>query len=71
MDFSDELSRIRAARAARKPKRFSKSRLDKYNTQILKLKKEGASLSDIQFWLREKKVVVAVSTISRWLKKNV
>jgi len=70
MDFADELSRIRAARAARKPKRFSRSRLDKFKFEILKLRKEGASLADIQFWLREKRIVVALSSISRWLKKH-
>jgi len=44
--------------------------LNKYKNEILKLRNEGASLADIQFFLREKRIVIVLSTIHRWLKKN-
>lgn len=48
-----------------------KSRLDKYKYQLLGLKKGGATVAELQRWLRKnKRIKVAHSTILRWLEKN-
>jgi hypothetical protein len=51
-------------------KRFGKSRLDKYKTQLLLLKKHGASIAELQRWLLGKKIKVAWTTVYRWFQKN-
>jgi dTDP-4-amino-4,6-dideoxygalactose transaminase len=50
--------------------RYYKSRLDKYRSEILAIRNHGASHTEIQMWLRERRIKVARSTVSRWLTKN-
>ncbi|MDQ7005498.1 MAG: hypothetical protein Q9N67_11500 [Ghiorsea sp.] len=72
MDFDavSELEEIKRKRKSFKQKRVKKSKLDKLETQLLNLHKSGASLGDLQFFLRENRTKVAQSTIHRWLKKH-
>lgn len=72
VDFSVVLSEIRKARSARKRKKtsFYLSKLDKFEFEIFSLKKSGAKLVDIQFFLQKNGINVALSTISRWLKNH-
>lgn len=51
-------------------KRFGSSRLDKYKSQLIKLRNSGATTVELQRWLRSKRVKVEWSTVSRWLNKN-
>lgn len=53
-----------------KRRRIRQSCLKRYESQILALRQEGASVAEIQRWLRSKGLKVAHSTISRWLKKH-
>jgi len=69
-DATSELAQIRKDRAIRKRKRYAKSKLDKFKFEVLSLRREGASLADIQIFLRDKKLVVALSSIQRYLKKH-
>jgi len=48
-----------------------KSRLDPHTSEILKLHDSGARVSEIRTWLSEppRKIVVAHTTITRWLTK--
>ena len=48
-----------------------KSRLDPHTSKILKLHDSGARVSEIRTWLSEppRKIVVAHTTITRWLTK--
>ena len=70
-DPSATLQAIKTERAERKHRRtWGKSRLAKYRAELVKLKKEGASLGDLVFWLRkEKRVKVERTTVMRYLAK--
>ena len=50
-------------------KRFSKSRLDKYSAELLSLYASGASIAELQRWLRSNRIRVEHSTVSRWLNR--
>lgn len=65
------LQEIRLLRSKAKKKRNrTGSKLDRHSDEILSLRKSGASLADIQKFLRSRKRKVAdLSTIWRWLKK--
>ena len=54
----------------KKPYRRNKSRLDRYRMEILALRRHGASAAEIQRWLRQKRVCVVLTTVTRWLGKN-
>jgi len=69
-DAVSELEEIKRKRKAFKQKRVKKSKLDKFETQLLKLHKSGASLGDLQFFLLKNSTKVALSTIHRFLKKH-
>ena len=55
---------------AEKPYRRNQSRLDRYRVEILALKHHGASAAEIQRWLRQKRICVVLTTVTRWLEKN-
>lgn len=63
------LREIRQQRQAKRRRRFSRSRLMVHRAELVALKREGASLADIQLWLRRQRIVVARSTISRYLQQ--
>ncbi len=65
-----ELGKIKSQRKSMRKKRYTPSRLDKLKFEILSLKKEKASLSDIQCFLKTKHIKVALSTIHRFIKKH-
>lgn len=71
-DAVAELEKIRELRKIQRRKKcFIANKLDRHAFEILSLRRSGASLIDIQTFLRsQKKKVVHVSTICRWLKKN-
>jgi len=69
-DAASELEEIKRKRKVSKRKRYAKSKLDKFKFELLKLKEEGASLRDLQVFLRKNRIKVVPSTISRWLKKH-
>jgi len=69
-DVVGELEEIKRKRKVYRRKRYAKSKLDKFKFEILQLQKEGASLADLQFFLRKNRTKVAQSTIHRWLKKH-
>jgi hypothetical protein len=69
-DAVAELEEIKRKRKVSKRKRYYKSKLDKFKFELLKLHKSGASLGDLQFFLKKNRTKVAQSTIHRWLKKH-
>jgi len=69
-DAIAELEEIKRKRKVSKRKRYYKSKLDKFKFELLKLHKSGASLGDLQFFLRKNRTKAAISTIQRWLKKH-
>ena len=66
------LEEIRVDRKIRRKRStWGRSKLLKFQAEISALKRVGASLKDIQYWLRrENRVKAARSTIKRFLDKN-
>lgn len=64
------LAVIRDARTVRRKRStWGKSRLDKYLSELIKLRKIGASFGDLEFWLRkEKRVKIDRTNIMRFMK---
>jgi len=68
-----ELSKLKAQTKAIRKRSYSvrKSRLDKYKCELLELHSEGATIAELQRWLRKnKQCKMAHTSISRWLEKN-
>jgi hypothetical protein len=70
MDVKQEAERLKAKAQARRKKRYSVSKLDKWKPELLALRAEGVTLEALKIWLSEKKIHCEISTISRWLKKH-
>lgn len=65
----EEAKRIKEKLKLKKKKKSSASKLDKFKPELISLRQEGVTFEGLQLWLREKRVKVEVSTISRWFKK--
>jgi len=69
--LEDEANEIKAISEKLRPKGYRKSRLDKYKKQLLDLhEKHELTPKELQMWLRGKRIKVAHTTVTRWLKKN-
>ncbi|MBN3097752.1 hypothetical protein H4F38_08270 [Pectobacterium brasiliense] len=67
---SQELAALQEeTRLIRKP-RYRKSRLDRYTGELRQLHQAGASASELQRWLRAKRIRVVLSTVTRWLARH-
>lgn len=66
-DPKSELARLRAARCAKRRKRWQASRLNIHRAELVLLRRAGASLSEICEWLAERRVRVVRSTVARFL----
>ena len=65
-----EISNIRIRRAEARRRRYRKSRLDKYYTELIAMHQAGASLAELAEWLRIKhRCRVHRSSIGRWVKR--
>ena len=69
-DVRQELVRLQQLKILSRKKRFSRSKLDPYTHQLSELRKAGATLADLQRWLRQRRVRVEHTTISRFLNKR-
>lgn len=65
-----EVARLKHKAQLRRKKRYSRSKLDKWRPEIRALRADGATLEQIQIWLRERRIKAEISTISRWLKRQ-
>ncbi len=68
-DTENELLALKQQTKIIRKKRFTRSRLDKHSGELLSLYKQGASIAELQRWLRANRVKVQHSTVSRWLRK--
>lgn len=69
-DAQAEVERIRSHRAEARRKLFRKSRLNKYQTELLAMRRAGASCADLAEWLRvNHRCKINRSSIDRYLKK--
>ncbi|PJG59205.1 hypothetical protein [Aeromonas cavernicola] len=65
-----ELASLRQQTALIRQQRYVRSRLDRYRAELLALAEAGATTAELQRWLRERRVRVVHSTVSRWLTKH-
>jgi len=70
LTIRDEVEQINEKLKLRRKKKYATSKLDRFKPELIALRKEGVTLEGLQLWLREKRVRVGVSSISRWLKKH-
>ncbi|MFD1261657.1 hypothetical protein [Entomomonas asaccharolytica] len=59
---------LKQQQGIRRKRRVSK--LIRYESALLALYANGASVADLQRWLQQRHIKVAPSTISRWLAKQ-
>jgi len=64
-----ELRRIREKRKTAQRYHYQQSKLAPWRAELVALRLIGASYVDIAYWLKEQRLIVAVSTISRYLAK--
>ncbi len=72
-DAKSELAILKAQTDEIRKRSYSvrKSKLDKYEFQLLTLKKDGATIAELQRWLlKSKRIKVSHSTVLRWLQKH-
>jgi hypothetical protein len=69
-DATAELKKVRQHKAIRRRKSYQQSRLAKIRTELVLLRKEGASYREISLWLRrEKRIKTTHTTVMRYLEK--
>ena len=69
-DANFEIRQIRIRRAEARRTRYRKSRLDKYHAELTSMRRAGASLAELAYWLWWKhRCRVHRSSIDRFLKR--
>ncbi len=66
-DAKNELARVAEIQAVRRKKRLFSSKLDKFEHELKALKSAGATLTQLQIWLKKNGVRASRSTVHRWL----
>lgn len=71
MNAEEEVKRLKTQSRLLRKRSYSqrKSRLDRYGGEIVALRKAGATYTEIQRWLRERRIKVHRSTVSRYIEK--
>jgi hypothetical protein len=69
-DTDKELEKLREqTKVIRKTKHY-KSRIDRHKGEVIRLHKAGATVAEVQRFLRSKRIKLAYSTVHRWLSKH-
>lgn len=66
---TDALSEIREQRAIKRRHSFRRSRLARFRSELVALRKQGASYHELALWLRGKRIKVSHTTVLRYLAK--
>ena len=69
-DCEQEVNKLKTQTRTIRKRTYSISKLDKYNDELKALHREGVTISELQRWLRAKRVKIAWSTIYRWIAKH-
>ncbi|GAB3215929.1 hypothetical protein [Pseudaeromonas pectinilytica] len=69
-DARTELAELRRQTAEIRRRRYTKSSLDRYRGELIQLRRNGASVAELQRWLRDHRIRVVHSTVARWVTKN-
>lgn len=67
-DAQEELLQVREERKALRRRR--RSRLTRFESQLLAMRKQGATYGDLRHWLRNHHVKADETTISRFLRRH-
>ena len=70
-DAKQEIDKVRAEVLLQKRAKYKRSKLDKYNGEVIALKGGGATLREISHYLKSKGLNSAPSTIARYLSRIV
>lgn len=70
LDAAAEVAKLKLHTRTIRKTRYSKSRLDRYRGELITLHQEGATIAELQRWLRAKRIKTAYSTVHRWVSKN-
>jgi intein-encoded DNA endonuclease-like protein len=69
-DATLELKKVRQHKSIRRRKSYQQSCLGKLRTELVLLRKEGASYREISLWLRHtKRIKTTHTTVMRYLEK--
>ena len=66
-DAEAEVERLQDRKRLTRKRVYRRSRLEKYRGELLAMRGAGASATQLQFWLAEKRIKVHLSTVTRWL----
>lgn len=69
-DPATEVALLKQQTKSIRQPRFSRSRLDKFAGELITMLAAGASVAELQRWLRAKRIRVEYSTVYRWVKKH-
>lgn len=71
-DAATEAAALRTQTCTLRKRQYCRrlSRLDVYTSELLALHAAGASVVELQRWLRERRIRVVHSTVARWLARN-
>ena len=69
-DASAGATRLRAQTRARRRPRYRRSRLDRYQRELLALRDEGCTTAELQRWLLAHRIPVQHATVARWLRRH-
>ena len=71
-DAAAEAARLAAQSRERRRRSYRRrrSRLDPHTLELLALRDAGATVTELQRWLRDRRVKVSHSTVGRWLEKH-
>ena len=69
-DAAAEADRLRAQTRARRRPRYRRSRLDRYQGELLALREEGCTTAELQRWLLAHRIRVQHATVARWLRRH-
>jgi hypothetical protein len=69
-DVETELAKLKAETRELRQKRFKNSRLNAYRGELVTMHKEGATIAELQRWLKAKRISVVWTTVKRWLDNH-
>lgn len=67
---ASELAELKHLKKTVRKRVYRTSRLDKFHGELISLRREGASATDLQRWLRQQRIRVSLTTVTRWLAKH-
>lgn len=69
-DAAKEVAQLKAHKKVIRKRVYRRSRLDQFHDELMALRNNGASATDLQRWLKQKNINVTLTTVTRWLSKR-